>query len=518
MNEASVRPHSRARIGLTIGILAALGLALAAPRGWAQSPATRAASTAPTGPRIEVVFDKSVRSTPYTGRVFVATTKRPGGEPKRGPNWFNPEPFFAIDVTDWRPGEPLAFDPDKALGHPVALRDLPAGKRTFQAILPLNEWSHDLWSAPGDAISPPLSVEFDPASPEPIRLNIQSKNDEPKLDGDKSVRFVKLRSKLLSAFYRKDCDVQAAIRLPGDYDDEKDRRFAALYIVSGFGGTIQDAPSYFAMYDSLMSGATADLALVYLDADCPTGHHVFADSANNGPRGRSLIEEIIPQLEREYRLIAEPKGRFVTGVSSGGWSSLWLQVAYPDTFGGTWSMSPDPVAFSAFQTIDIHDPAQNFFTMPDGADRPISRGARRFITCRGFSDMEVVLGRGGQLCSFEAVFSPRGADGQPAMLWDRKSGKLDPAVAESWRKYDIVAKLRSEWPSLGPRLRGKLHLFCGDADTFFLEAAFYKLRDALKELGSDAYVEVVPGAGHGLPPPVWRRAADQIQTAVDALK
>jgi S-formylglutathione hydrolase FrmB len=130
--------------------------------------------------------------------------------------------------------------------------------------------------------------------------------------------------------------------------------------------------------------------------------------------------------------------------------------------------------------------------------------------------MEDVLGRGGQLQSFEAVFSTRGADGQPVKLWDRKTGAIDPKVAQAWRKYDIRLIVEKNWKTLGPKLAGKLHLFCGDQDTFYLEKAFFKLRDTLKELGSDAYIEVVPGADHGLPRSVFvkmnEQMAEQFQT------
>ncbi len=188
----------------------------------------------------------------------------------------------------------------------------------------------------------------------------------------------------------------------------------------------------------------------------------------------------------------------LTGHSSGGWSSLWLQVAYPDFFGGVWSTAPDPVDFRDFQMIDLYKPGTNMFTDAEGKPRPIARsGNRPSLFYKGFSDMEEVMGHGGQLQSFEAVFSPRGADGRPKKLWDRKTGAVDPAVAMEWEKYDIRLVLERNWKTLGPKLAGKIHVYMGDADTFYLEGATKLLQKSLRDLGSDAVVELFPGKNHG---------------------
>src|SRR5262249_37747890 len=153
--------------------------------------------------------------------------------------------------------------------------------------------------------------------------------------------------------------------------------------------------------------------------DCRTGHHVFADSDNNGPYGKALTEELIPHIEQTFRALGKPSARLLTGHSSGGWSSLWLQMTHPDFFGGVWSTPPDPVDFRDFQRVNIYQDA-NIFTDADGQPRPLARRNGKVIMhYQPFSDMEVVMGRGGQLQSFEAVFSPRGADSKPKPLWDR---------------------------------------------------------------------------------------------------
>jgi hypothetical protein len=240
-----------------------------------------------------------------------------------------------------------------------------------------------------------------------------------------------------------------------------------------------------------------EMIWVVLDPDCPLGHDVFADSASNGPRGQALVEELIPAIEGRFRGLGTPEGRFLTGHSSGGWSSLWLQVTYPGFFNGVWSTAPDPVDFHDFQQIDLYRPGVNMFYDAGGHPRPIARfGDKPVLWYRGFSDMEEVMGHGGQLASFEAVFSERGGDGRPRRLWDRRTGAVDNEVARSWEKYDIRLLLERNWKALAPQLAGKLHVFMGGKDTFYLEGATARLKESLARLGSDAVVEIFPGRNH----------------------
>jgi hypothetical protein len=236
---------------------------------------------------------------------------------------------------------------------------------------------------------------------------------------------------------------------------------------------------------------------VTLDASCPLGHHVFADSANNGPVGTALVEEFIPTFDRQFRSIARPTARFLTGHSSGGWSSLWIQVTHPDFFGGTWSTAPDPVDFRDFQLINLYRESVNMYVDANEEQRPLAivNGQVR-LWYKGFADMEWTLGHGGQLHSFEAVFSPRGQDGKPLLLWDRKTGIVNTEVAKAWEKYDIRLILERNWKTLGPKLAGKLHVYVGDQDTFYLNGAVVLLKESLEKLGSNAVVEIHKGKNH----------------------
>jgi pimeloyl-ACP methyl ester carboxylesterase len=196
-------------------------------------------------------------------------------------------------------------------------------------------------------------------------------------------------------------------------------------------------------------------------------------------------------------VVADPRARLLTGHSSGGWSSLWLQVTYPDVFGGTWSTSPDPVDFRDFQRIDLYAAGENMFRDRKGERRPIARmGKIPALWYDDFTRMDDVIGWGGQLGSFEAVFSPLDPDGRPRKLWDRSTGAVDPAVARAWEAYDIRLVLERNWPTLGPKLKGKLRVITGDVDTFYLEGAVKLLKESLDRLGSDAKVEIIPNRDH----------------------
>src|SRR5262249_53282249 len=211
-----------------------------------------------------------------------------------------------------------------------------------------------------------------------------------------------------------------------------------------------------------------------------TGHHMFADSAGNGPWGRALVEEFIPHLEKRFRLVARPEARFLTGHSSGGWSTLWLQITCPDFFGGTWSTAPDPVDFHHFIGIDVTPgSSENAYRTRDGKPRNLARiGGREILSIEEFAGQEAVKGeQGGQLDCFEWVWSPQGPDGRPLRLFDRETGELNPVVQRAWQQYDIRTILEKNWARLGPRLRGKVNIIGGGEDTFHPEAAVAPLCD-----------------------------------------
>jgi len=310
-------------------------------------------------------------------------------------------------------------------------------------------------------------------------------------------RHFALTSKLLSEFWGRPMRIEAGVVLPPGWTLE--RKLPVAYEIHGFGGSHRAAWSREQrLCDQVEAGEIPALIWVFLNAQFSLGHHEFADSVNNGPWGRALTEEFIPALEAEFGAAGVPAGRFLTGHSSGGWSSLWLQVTYPEFWNGTWSTAPDPVDFRDFTGIDIYR-FENAFQDPGGNEIMLIRRNGEFIrSIRDYVEREVSRREyGGQFASFDAVFSPRGEDGRPMRLFDRKTGRIDRSVAEAWRKYDIGLKLRENWETLGPKLEGKLHVWCGTEDTFRLEGACRLLQTDLRLLCSDADVLLVEGRDHG---------------------
>ncbi|HSQ56451.1 MAG TPA: alpha/beta hydrolase-fold protein, partial [Gemmata sp.] len=379
-----------------------------------------------------LTFDKSVLDAPFTGRVFLTIRTNDTNSPPRGVSWFNPEPGLALDVKGWKPGEPLVLDA-KAIAYPKPLSELQPGKYHVCAVMDRDLGGTSVLTSPGNIHSKSIRLDLDPKTTGTVELKLDQVVKEGEFKQTNTVKLFEAQSKLLSEFHGKPMSMRAGVVLPPSFAKESLRKYPVVYEITGFGGNHFGA--FGAAARKAWDLAGTEVIWVVLDANCRLGHHVFADSENNGPVGTALVQEFIPELERTYRGSGV---RFTTGHSSGGWSSLWLQVSYPDTFAGCWSTAPDPVDFRDFQRVNLYAKEANLFTDSGGKARPLARrGEKVVLYFQPFSDMESYLGRGGQLGSFEAVFSPRGPDGKPRLLWDRRTGAIDLAVAKTWEKYDI---------------------------------------------------------------------------------
>lgn len=444
-----------------------------------------------TATKFEVTFPSSVYGAEFTGKCVVYLDQG-RGEPRFGPNWFNPQPMYSKDFEKIGPGEAMTIDAS-AVGFPASLNQLKPGTYTVQAVVDLNLGGREIGRSPGNLYSKPMQVAIGAETGTVKLVCDQVVPDELFKDTD-AVKAARLRSELLTKFYGRPTIMRAAVILPESWTPTGDRKYPVIYGVPGFSGSFLDLSGLNERMGTVRGGE--EFIFVVLDPTVPTGHCVFADSANNGPWGQALVKEFIPFIEEKFRGYGKPEGRFVTGHSSGGWSSLWLQVTYPEFFGGTWSTSPDPVDFRDFQQINLYENGVNMFKDSAGKERPLARrGDTPLIMYRQFSDMERPI-RGEQLGSFEAVFSPKGKDGKPMQLWNRVTGAVNHDVAEAWKKYDIGLILRTNWKELGPKLKGKLHVYMGTQDTFYLEGAVELLQKDMKALGSDATIELVPG-DHG---------------------
>jgi len=276
--------------------------------------------------------------------------------------------------------------------------------------------------------------------------------------------------------------------------------YPTVYYTQGFGGSLRSLHDVgVARWNDMKTGQAPSMIWVGVDQSSPSGTSEFVNSVNNGPWGQALTSELIPELERKYRMDAKPTGRLLTGHSSGGWAALWLQVNYPKLFGGAWPTSPDPSDFHNFLGIDLYARGANIYRKPDGTPWPLAQDkGQMLVSIEDYTRREVVVGAyGGQLASFEWAFSPRGADGLPVPMFDRTTGAVDSAVIAYWKDhYDVAERLRRHWPELRRDLDGKIHLTVGSADTFYLDGAAHLLETTMKGLGARTDFRYVEGRGH----------------------
>lgn len=455
------------------------------------------ASGQPAALRFRVSLDELLQATPYSGRVYVVVAGSQIDEPRTQiSNWFRPPHIFARDLREHPVSQAIVVEQGCA-AFPSPLAELPPAEYRVQAIA-RRSLDHPVpGEGPGDLFSEPVTIKLDPAQPTEVELKLTRVVEERPFEETDNVKLVEIKSSCLSRFHGREVKIRAAVVLPDGWAAESSTTYPVLYMVSGFGGS-------HAMARSIARSRIADspgrkILFVVPDATCYHGHSVFADSENNGPWGEALIKELIPEVEKRFRGAGSGKHRYVTGVSSGGWSALWLQIAYPDEFNGCWSHCPDPVDFRNFQRINLYAEGSNLFVDEKGDRRPLARrGDNVVLWYDDFVKREEVLGPGGQIRSFGAVFGKKGPDGRPRSFFDPASGKVDTSVTRTWERYDIRLVLERNWPALESKLRGKLHVYAGEKDTFYLEGAASLLKESLARLGSDAEVVIVPGMAHGL--------------------
>lgn len=479
---------------------------------------------------------------------------RPGTSPLDGPFWEDPQPLFSVAVNGAAVGEAMVVAGDAqggdVLGTPFGPSALPPGEYRAAARLVRAKETSDWRETAGNFYtSTPVAFSVKAAAPEDaaspasvVELTLDKVTAPEAFVPAAGVEVVEVPSKALSAFAGRQVMLRAGVVLPTGYDPAGERRYAAVYEVPGFGGRHRGANAVAARRarqaaaggkegggkegEGPGGGAAAELARgsfwIVLDPESPNGHTLFVDSANNGPWGRALTEELIPELERRYRLIARPEARVLRGHSSGGWSTIWLAVTYPQVFGGAWSTAPDPVDFRRFQLMDIYAHANAFSPREDD---PAVKGIVDWVRANGMpsyrrggtavmSVREEVGGEhvcgpdntgGGQWASWQAVFGPRNARGNPAALFDPETGVIDRAVAESYRRFDLSGLVRSG--AIAPEAFDRVRLVVGDADNFYLEQAVMLLKASLEEkragrpgnagAAGPGYIKIVPGRDHG---------------------
>jgi S-formylglutathione hydrolase FrmB len=466
--------------------------------------------------QFEISFPATVNSGELTGRVYVMITSNDRREPRfQAGGWSNSVPFFAKDVEKMKPGDSAVID-ETVLGYPLqSLQEIPAGDYYVQALINIYTefrrsdghviWAHmDQWEgqsftrSPGNLYSEVQKVHLDPGRGYTIKLSLDKVIPPVEAPEDTEwVKHIKFQSPLLSEFWGQPIYLGATVLLPKGYDSHPDVEYPVHYIQGHFS---LRPPYGFREESGFFKTWTAEdfprMIAVTFQHPCPFFDDSYAvNSANCGPYGDALLTELIPLLEEEFRIIRKPYARVLSGGSTGGWEALALQIFHPEFFGGTWSFFPDPVDFRYYQLVNIYEDDNAFF-IDQGwmkPERPMMRDGHGqvMVTFRQMSQLEAVLGSRGrsgqQMDAWNAVYGPVGKDGYPQLLWDKETGVIDHDVAEYLKDYDLRLYLEKNWRTIGPQLVGKLHVYCGDMDNFYLNEAVYELEAFLESTENPYY-------------------------------
>lgn len=453
--------------------------------------------------------------TPVHGRLFVVVSHSDEREP-RLQTGVSGVPFWGVDVEGIEAGGVIRLSSGDANVHGFPFEkphELPEGTYHVQALLSvyteferadghtvsmhLNSGAgQDQWKAPGNAISEVRQLDIDPAAgtkhslvldrviqpehPVPAGGSLQQGNPP----DTERVKYVKIRSELLSEFWGRDMYIGANVLLPEGYDASR-QRYPVMYMQGHFPGDRAPLGN-----TALSSASPKVIAVTFRDANPYYDTSYSVNSENLGPYGDAITEELVPHLESQFRVIPEPWARIVAGGSTGGWEAIAMQVFQPDYWGGAWGWCPDPVDFNYHQIVNVYEDENAYFTGNEWhqVERPNARAFDGNVrsTVRQENHMELATGSrsrsGGQWAIWEAVFGPVGADGYPQAIWDPVSGAIDKETANYWRShFDVNHHLQTNWETLFGKLDGKLHIATGDMDSYYLDNAVYLLDEFLRE-------------------------------------
>jgi S-formylglutathione hydrolase FrmB len=470
-------------------------------------------ATAATSLQFGVTIQPDLVSSPQTGRLFVILARADKPEPRTTLTRAGLDAPYTLarDVISLAPGATALLD-RTAFTFPITnLSDLPAADYFVQALLDSNR---DLRSpnSPGNLYSGVRKLHLDPAHPDAIKLNLNHQIPPEQLPPDTAqIKFIKIQSRLLSDFHHRPIYLRAGVILPRNYARDAARQFPLWVRIGGLNARYTSVNNLMGAKSDFRKAWQAKDApqfiLLQLDGAGPFGDPYQVNSANSGPYGDAITQELIPYVEQMFRAIGTPHSRVLSGLSTGGWASLALQVFYPDFFNGTWTFCPDGVDFRAFELVNIYEDA-NAYTNQFGFERPSDRTVTGDVrlTMRREVGVENLLGSGNnwilsgeQWGDWNATYGPRGSDGRPVPLWDPQTGVINHDIAQQWKQYDLRLVMEQNWKTLGPKLRGKLHISVGDADNYFLNNAVHLLDDFLSHADPPYQGRIVygPGKGHG---------------------
>ena len=518
----------------------------------AELKSTNATNTA--SPRFEISFPATASKEALDGRLLLLISTNDAQEPRlQISEDLTTQQVFGVNVDGWKPGQATTVD-QAAFGYPLrSLADVPAGEYWVQALLhryetfrrsdghtvklPMDRGEGQQWSrAPGNLYSTPKKMRLDGSSgPIAITLDKVIPPIEPPKD-TKYIKHIKIQSERLTKFWGRPMHLGAHVLLPEGFESHPEARYPLVifhgHFPSDFGGFREAPPDpnlkpdysdrfKLAGYNRIVQEHAHQFykewtgpnfprfLIVEIQHANPYYDDSYAvNSANLGPYGDAITYELIPEIEKRFRGIGKGWARFLYGGSTGGWEAMAVQMFYPDEYNGSWAACPDPIDFRAYTVVNIYEHENAYYA--DSKWKRIRRpGKRNYLgelsaTVEDMNHMELALGTnsrsGGQFDIWEAVYSPVGSNGYPKPIWDKLTGKIDKSVAEYWREnYDLGYILKRDWAKLGPKLEGKLHIYVGEADNYFLNNAVYLVEDFLKTTKNPHYGGVVdyePRAEH----------------------
>ncbi len=512
--------HQRIVSLISLAALAASGAA------GAQTPVILPGPSGKALVKFEIRVPSTVRSEPLTGRVFVIFTRDSTREPRTLVGRVG-APLFGHDVEKLAPGAPATIDGTE-LGTPVFdMADIPAGDYWIQPFVNVysefkradghvlwmhdDQWEGQNWTrSPGNIYGKAQKVRFDPKAKVVVKLVADQIIPPIAIAADNEfVQRFKFQSPSLSKFWGRPIYLGALVLLPRDYKTST-ISYPVNYIQGHFGlaapygfeappggrGTTGPGPSF---RESWMADNFPRVIAVTFQHPTPYFDDSYAvNSANMGPYGDAIMNELIPEFEKRYRAIKEPWARWLSGGSTGGWESLALQIFHPDFFGGTWSTCPDPVTFTDVEGVNMYKDANAFYKnysewqlTPTVNSREVNGEIRQTAQQRYW--MELVNGtRGrsgtGQQDIWQATWGPVGADGYFKPAVDPRTGVIDHTVTQYWRdNYDLLHYLQKNWSTVGPKLVDKLHIYVGNMDSFFLDRATRELEAWMKTTQNPHY-------------------------------
>jgi len=462
---------------------------------------------------------------PITGRAYVIVSRTNEKEPRLQVGRTG-VPFFGRDFENLLPGGTVEIDAAD-LGAPVdSLREIPSGEYYVQGFISVYSefkradghtvWMHDdhwegqQWErSPGNLLSAVAKLRLDADSGYEHELLVDRVLPPIELPADTEwVKRFRIESPTLTAFWGRPITLGATVLLPRDYDRES-FDYPVVYYQGHF--SIRDPMRWKLGEDFHSQWIRYDFPrMIVVTFQDPTPYFDTSYSVNSenvGPYGDAILEELIPEIERRFRIISEPYARVLTGGSTGGWEALAMQLFHPDFFGGTFAYAPDPVTFTNVEGINIYEDANAFYKqhewrrVPTANTRELDGEVR--LTSEQRNRFELVSGTKGrsgeQLDVWSAVFGPLGTDGYFEPLFDKRTGAIEPEVAAYWRDhYDLLQYLKNNWSSLGPKISGKLHVYCGDMDNYYLNVAVKRMQEWMRSTENPHYPGVfIWGDGRG---------------------